>query len=64
MSDERRRLQEGMARRGLDSQPGSRRKAEEIAEQAQVGDWTPEQVQEALALLHPELRDETDKPAA
>jgi len=47
MSDERRRLQDSMARRGLDSQPVSRQKVEEIAEQAQGGDWTPEQVQEA-----------------
>ncbi len=64
MNDERRKLQERMARWGLDSQPVSRRKIEEIVEQARAEDWTLEQVQEALAMLHPELCDETDKPAA
>ena len=48
----------------FEPRPFPQHELEALAERARSELWTPEQVGEALAMLHPDMRDETDKPAA
>jgi hypothetical protein len=61
---EKERHPKRVERRRLEPRPFPQHELEALAERARSELWTPEQVGEALAMLHPDMRDEADKPAA